>query len=134
MKELDDEEIQQLLDFKQDIEPLPNVELYKSVFKELQRKPDLNLGNLSLNVITTIQHKKDWNSFYTSIVMIMSIVLIAVIVFILAIDNIDNKIYKQTINMLLHYKIVLAYVVAVVVLVQVIEKKFFNHLISMNHH
>lgn len=122
MKELSDEDIQELLAAGSRIDPTPEVELYEAIFKELSAKPALNTNSLSSDVIKEIQYKLEWQSRIKFWIVSAIILISGSAVFILVAGSVDQSLVKQILVHLDNYKWVCLFIILMCAAAEIIDK------------
>lgn len=132
MKELNDENLQTLIEENGNLEQTTDVQLYKSVFLELAKQPDLKVGDLSSSVIEILIYREEWKNFLKSIIIISTIIIMSGLALIFVIGNVEYQIAKEIMIYLDSYKWTLLFTVLIIFLIEAIDKKFVMNYFKHN--
>jgi hypothetical protein len=122
MKELNDENLQKLIEENGKLEQTTDVQLYKSIFLELAKQPDLKVDDLSSSVIEILIYREEWKNFLKSIIIIIAIILMSSLAFITIVGNIENQLSQQIMIYLNSYKWTLLFIVLIIFLTEAADK------------
>lgn len=122
MKELSDEDIQELLAAGSRIDLTPDVQLYEAIFKELHVEPSIHINGLSSDVIRAIQYKLEWQSRIKFWIVSAIILISGSAAFIFIAGSVDPGLIKQILVHLDNYKWVCLFIILMCTAAEIIDK------------
>lgn len=128
MKELTDEEIQELLDTHKDIEPSEEAILYKAIFKELSKPLNASADDLAGQVIKELGcriERRAWIKTYALVALSLVAGISVFITGVLTIDSAAAEILKDKVYQL---RWTIVFLCCMLGLIAVIERKLNTSL------